>query len=92
MDNKTINKLYSIDTYAFNKLGAKSGGEIRDNEDMLNRYQAIVISKLGEPDAQYNREIYDTLEDNNYHLLNETLTKYGYYNCVKTFKLFREEI
>jgi hypothetical protein len=57
----------------------KSGGEIRENPLLLAQYRYFIITAMGMPEKKISREVYDILEDNNYHLLNETLEFFCYY-------------
>ena len=84
----TPDGLMDIDMGAFEKIGATSGGQVRENPEMRAKYIQHVKETIGEPKQQFNAEIHDQLEDENFHLLNETLANEGYYpeNIARGYK------
>lgn len=71
----TIDELFDIDSKAFLVTKAKSGGEVRKNKEMLTKYVSKVKELVG--GKKYPKEVYDELEDMNYHLMIDTLIGLG---------------
>jgi hypothetical protein len=88
--NDELDALTEEEYKVWNKIGARSGGQIRGNEMLLKNYaEGIeeVMQKKGIAKASFNQDDYDYLTDNNYHLLNEFLIFNGYYDSKVTNNL-----
>ena len=100
--NDELDALTEEEYKVWNKIGARSGGQIRGDENLLKNYaEGIeeVMRKKGIAKASFNKDDYDYLTDNNYHLLNEFLIFNGYYDSKVTNDLkglmiesFNEEV
>lgn len=80
---KLADKLMNMDYTVFKSLGLRSGGELYSNKMMQKKYtdaMKAAIDKAGIADAitKNGQEIYDELEDNNYHSTNAFLVLGGY--------------
>jgi hypothetical protein len=80
---KIADKLMDMDYTVFKSLGLRSGGELYSNKMMQKKYVEAIksaIDKAGIADAiaKNGQEIYDELEDNNYHSTNAFLVLGGY--------------
>lgn len=94
--NEYLEKLGSKEADVWDKIGAESGSEIRNNEEMLRAYAEGVeemLQKEGVGKGSFDQEDYDFYTDENWHLFNEFLVWNGYYEpeMTKTEKAWRED-
>jgi hypothetical protein len=94
--NEYLEKLGSKEADVWDKIGAESGSEIRNNEEMLRGYAEGVEEMLQKEEVgkgSFDQEDYDFYTDENWHLFNEFLVWNGYYEpeMTKTEKAWRED-
>jgi hypothetical protein len=78
----TIKILEGGDTFGFKVTKAGSGGEIRASKELTSKYAKAVesyISQKGVKKGTLTQKIYKDLTAENYHLLNEFLSRNGYF-------------
>jgi hypothetical protein len=78
----TLKTLQSADDFGFKVTKADSGGEIRASKELTAKYAKAVQSFLVAKDVKrgtLTKDIYDELTDENYHLLNEFLSRNDYF-------------
>ncbi len=77
-----IKILMTEEPKVWDKFGFDSGGEIRESKDKTRKYAEElekVLSQKGISRGSLTKNVYDELEDENYHLLNEFLGRNGYF-------------
>lgn len=77
-----LKTLQSADDFGFKVTKADSGGEIRASKELTAKYAKAVQSFLVAKDVKrgtLTKDIYDELTDENYHLLNEFLSRNDYF-------------
>ena len=94
--NEYLEKLAQKEADVWDKIGAESGSEIRNNEKMLRAYAEgveEVLQKEQVGKGSFDQEDYDFYTDENWHLFNEFLVWNGYYEpkMTKTEKAWREK-
>jgi hypothetical protein len=94
--NEYLEKLGSKEADVWDKIGAESGSEIRNDEKMLRAYAESVeemLQKEGVGKGSFDQEDYDFYTGENWHLFNEFLVWNGYYEpeMTKTEKAWRED-
>jgi len=87
--NKYLWKLGDKEANIWDKLGAESGAEIRQDKDMLRNY-ALKMESLFKSEeigkGSFDEADYDIFEDANMHLLNEFLVWNNYYEPEMTVR------
>jgi hypothetical protein len=78
-DEATANKLISINSDAWEKLGIGSGGQIYDSIEVQKKYKAFMDNAIKYIELPLNNDVYKILEDENEHSLNQYLTLSGAY-------------
>lgn len=94
--NEYLSKLSDKEADVWDKIGAKSGSEIRNNKKMLKEYAEGVekmLKKESVGKGGFDQEDYDYYTDENAHLFNEFLVWNGYYEPEMTVeqKKWRKE-
>jgi hypothetical protein len=94
--NEYLEKLGEKEADVWDKIGAESGSEIRNNDEMLKAYAESVEEMLQKQEVgkgSFDQEDYDYFQDENLHLFNEFLVWNGYYEpeMTKTEKAWREK-
>jgi hypothetical protein len=94
--NEYLERLGQKEADVWDKIGAESGSEIRNDEKMLRAYAEGVeemLQKEGVGKGSFDQEDYDFYTDENWHLFNEFLVWNGYYEpeMTKTEKAWRED-
>lgn len=94
--NEYLERLGQEESKVWDKIGAESGSEIRNDEKMLRAYAEGVqemLQKEGVGKGAFDQEDYDFYTDENWHLFNEFLVWNGYYDpeMTKTEKAWRED-
>lgn len=94
--NEYLEKLGQKEADVWDKIGAESGSEIRNDEKMLKAYADGVeemLQKEGVGKGSFDQEDYDYFTDENWHLFNEFLVWNSYYEpeMTKTEKAWREK-
>lgn len=92
--NKYLETLGVGESKVWDKIGAESGSEIRNNPKMLKSYAEGVeemLQKKGVGKGSFDQEDYDFYTDENWHLFNEFLVWNNYYepNMTKVEKAWR---
>ena len=100
--NKYLEKLGNKEAKIWDKIGASSGSEIRENEALLKKYADSVeemLQKEGVGKGSFDREDYYFYTDENWHLFNDFLVWNRYYDPTFTDvqkawrkKSFKEEM
>lgn len=91
-----LENLGYLEAEVWDKIGAKSGADIRGNKVLLKKY-AEAVEKIMETDGighgSFDQEDYDFYTDENWHLFNEFLVWNNYYEpeMTKTEKSWRKE-
>jgi hypothetical protein len=94
--NEYLERLGQKEADVWDKIGAESGSEIRNDEKMLRAYAEGVeemLQKEGVGKGSFDQEDYDFYTGENWHLFNEFLVWNGYYEpeMTKTEKAWRED-
>jgi hypothetical protein len=94
--NQYLENLGQEESKVWDKIGAESGSEIRNNEKMLRAYAEGVQEMLQKNEVgrgSFDQEDYDFYTDENWHLFNEFLVWNSYYEpeMTKTEKAWREK-
>jgi hypothetical protein len=80
--NKYLAKLGNKEAKIWDKIGASSGGEIRENQALLKKYADNVEEMLQKEDVgrgSFDEGDYDFFTDENWHLFNDFLVWNRYY-------------
>ena len=80
---KIAKMLMKIDNDAFRKIGMKSGSELYQNPKFQAEYKNMIFTGLQGKEEMIKanaQEIYDKLEDENYHALNNLLSLMGLFD------------
>ncbi len=88
----TIDILMTEEPKVWDKFGFNSGSEIRASKDKTKKYaQELerVFTAKGVKKGSLTKKINENLTDENYHLLNEFLTRNGYFNSKLTDELLK---
>jgi hypothetical protein len=88
----TIDILMTEEPKVWDKFGFNSGSEIRASKDKTKKYaQELerVFTEKGVKKGSLTKKINEDLTDENYHLLNEFLTRNGYFNSKLTDELLK---
>lgn len=88
----TIDILMTEEPKVWDKFGFNSGSEIRASKDKTKKYaQELerVFTAKGIKKGSLTKKINEDLTDENYHLLNEFLTRNGYFNSKLTDELLK---
>jgi antirestriction protein len=88
----TIDILMTEEPKVWDKFGFFSGSEIRASKDKTKKYaQELerVFTAKGVKKGSLTKKINEDLTDENYHLLNEFLTRNGYFNSKLTDELLK---
>jgi hypothetical protein len=88
----TIDILMTEENKVWDKFGFSSGSEIRASKDKTKKYaQELerVFTAKGVKKGSLTKKINEDLTDENYHLLNEFLTRNGYFNSKLTDELLK---
>lgn len=88
----TIDILMTEEPKVWDKFGFNSGSEIRASKDKTKKYaQELerVFNAKGVKKGSLTKKINENLTDENYHLLNEFLTRNGYFNSKLTDELLK---
>lgn len=75
--------LMDHDNAIWDALGITSGSHLRDDPSLQAKYEAAIRKRLGAPTGQFGREEFEVLEDQNYHAMNEALSRLGYYGPLE---------
>lgn len=94
--NEYLSKLGNKEADVWDKIGAQSGSQIRNNKKMLKEYAEAVEEMLIDENVQgrsFDQEDYDFYTDENWHLFNDFLVWNGYYKPEMTVveKKWREK-
>jgi len=84
-----LENLLMLESEVWDKIGANSGGEIRQDEKLLRKYAegvGSVMEKEGVGYGSFDEEDYEYFQDGNSHLLNEFLVWNNYYEPTMTKK------
>ena len=84
-----LENLLMLESEVWDKIGADSGGQIRQDEKLLRKYAEGVGSVMEKEGIQYgsfDEEDYEYFQDGNSHLLNEFLVWNNYYEPTMTKK------
>lgn len=87
-----IDILMTEEPKVWDKFGFNSGSEIRASKDKTKQYaQELekVLTAKGVKKGSLTKKINEDLTDENYHLLNEFLTRNGYFNSKLTNDLLK---
>lgn len=76
-------KLVSIDDKALDLIDYKSGGIYSQSLDKIKKYVNYIYTEVSKLKTTFGSEIFDELEDNNYHSINLTLGLLGFYRNKK---------
>ena len=82
-----LEKLMNQESRVWDKIGANSGGEIRQDKTLLRKYAEGVQSVMEKEEVGYgsfDQEDYEYFEDQNYHLLNDFLVWNNYFEPTMT--------
>jgi hypothetical protein len=88
----TIDILMTEEPKVWDKFDFNSGGEIRASKEKTKKYAEElekVFSKKGIKRGSLSEKIYEELQDENFHLLNEFLTRNGYFKKATNDKLIK---
>ncbi len=83
---KAAKMLMKLDDMAWKKLALKSGSELYANPEKQAEYKNILWTGLQGKEEMilaYATEVYDKLEDQNYHALNNALALMGLFGTEK---------
>jgi hypothetical protein len=80
-NKRTLDKIANVYFDLFDVVGAESGGELRENKSMLEKFSKLLEVKVSKIIAKksLSEKDFDYYEDNNYHLLNEFLSWNDYF-------------
>lgn len=80
-NKRTLDKIANVYFDLFDVVGAESGGELRENKFMLEKFSKLLEDKVSKIIAKksLSEKDFDYYEDNNYHLLNEFLSWNDYF-------------
>ena len=84
-----LENLSMLEAEVWDKIGANSGGQIRQDEKLLRKYAegvGSVMEKEGVGYGSFDEEDYEYFQDENSHLLNEFLVWNNYYEPMMTKK------
>ncbi len=90
--NKIAMQLMNIENDIMNTLDVTTGDDIRENLSNAKQYTDMLYSRLVEikkPSLKSAQQIFDELEDQNYHLLNQVLSLSGFFGKDKQLKSLR---
>jgi hypothetical protein len=97
-----LENLLMLESEVWDKIGADSGGQIRQDEKLLRKYAegvGSVMEKEGVGYGSFDEEDYEYFQDGNSHLFNEFLVWNNYYEPTMTknekawrLKMYEEDV
>lgn len=79
--DQVADALERLDARIWDELGIRDGSQLRESADLQRKYVQLLNQELGggHPSPRYSKKVFDKLENDNWHTMNEAMGHLGYF-------------